>query len=69
MHAAHSEPPEGVVAGENVPRGSEPDEYQRELIERTMHALKARGPPFTSMSASELEEKALEYLRLNGVDL
>lgn len=64
-----SEPPEGVIAGENVPKESEPHEYDRALIEKMEGLLKSRGEPFISMSADELEQRAVEQLRKMEVDL
>jgi len=59
---AMSEPPEGVVRGESVPAGSEPDEYDRERIERVKNGLKTRGGQYLEMSDSELEDKAITII-------
>lgn len=58
-----SEPPEGVIAGESVPQESEPEEYERVAVEQMMGLLKTRGEPYTTMSETELEQKAVEQLR------
>lgn len=63
---AMSRPPEGAFKGESVPVGSEPDEYDREEIEKISHVLKSRGEPYISMSESELREKALELWNDKG---
>lgn len=62
-HAALSEPPEGVLAGENVPRENEEDDQRRQEIEAIKGTLKARSPIFREMSESKLEERALEVYR------
>lgn len=61
-----SSPPEGVLAGENVPAESEPDQYDQQKIEEVMALLKIRGEPYISMSDYELRERALEYLHKYG---
>lgn len=37
QHGTMEEPPEGALAGESVPRDSEPDEYERLKRERIEH--------------------------------
>lgn len=64
-----AEPPEGVIAGESVPKGSEPDNYDEAKIKETMGALKSQGPPFIHMNETELREKAIAFLRKYGADL
>lgn len=56
-------PPEGVIAGESVPAGSEPDNYDRAAVERLAHSLKAR-PGYRRRSDAELYEIARD--KLNG---
>jgi hypothetical protein len=57
-----SEPPEGVLAGESVPPGSEPDEFDREKLEKVKNELKARLGNPRSMSEEDFEEKAKEII-------
>jgi hypothetical protein len=64
-----SKPPEGVIAGESVPVGSEPDEYDEMLIQKVEAMLKGRGEAYAGMGDSELREKAIETLRKNGVSM
>lgn len=60
---AMSAPPEGALAGETVPPGSEPDAFEESVIQRVMAEMKARGEPYTEMSEHELRERALELLQ------
>jgi len=68
-HAPLAEPPEGVLEGEDVPAESAPDSYDEQLIEQAAHAIKTRGEPFTSMSDSELRERAINLLQRCGGDI
>jgi len=61
-HKGLSEPPEGVIRGENVPPGSEPDEYDRERLERVENTLKGQSAKFVEMPESELEEYAKQFI-------
>jgi hypothetical protein len=61
-----SEPPEGVLVGEDVPRENEQHEIDEVLIEAVMATLKVRGKPYTDMNDAELEEKAVEAIRESG---
>lgn len=56
-----AEPPEGVIAGENVSRGSEPDEYDRNIINKTIALLKEKEA-YKGKSHDELHEIAREKL-------
>lgn len=58
----HSKPPEGAIVGESVPKGSEPEQYERERIERVKNTLKAKSPAFQQLSESELEERAKQFI-------
>lgn len=64
-----TKPPEGVVAGENVHRDSEPENYEDMLVGDVMGVLKARGEPYISMDRSELRERAVETIDKHGVEL
>jgi len=64
-----SKPPEGVICGESVPKGSEPDNYDEQKIKEVMHSLKARGEVFRKMSEDELRERAIEFCHRHGVDI
>lgn len=67
--AGLGKPPEGVVAGENVPPGSEPDAFDEQAITEAVGVLNGRGEPYSSMSESETREKAIELLREHGGDI
>lgn len=58
---AIAEPPEGALAGENVPRDSEEDEIEENVLDSIEAKLKLRGEPFKTMSEDELREHALEF--------
>lgn len=66
-HTATTGPPEGVTAGESVPRENEVDEQTASLIDLVKTRLKHHGEPFRSMPESELEERALDILHRAGV--
>lgn len=57
-----SDPPEGVLAGEDVPVENQAEEFTEAEIQRVEAALKKRGEPYLSMSDSELREKARERI-------
>lgn len=57
-----AEPPEGVVAGENVPVENQEVQFEEKKIQEAMGKLKSIGVPFSEMSESELREKAIERL-------
>lgn len=61
-HTGQTPPPDGVLAGEDVPQGSEPDNYDEGLIKRVMGALAARGV-YSDMGQKELREAAVEFIR------
>jgi len=60
------EPPEGVLAGEDVPMENEQEQVEESKIQKIMNKLKQRGEPFTSMSEGELREKALAVWHKGG---
>ena len=62
-----SEPPEGVVAGENVPRENELTDKEESMIEELANQMVAKGEPYVSMSQDERESKAQEVLQSKGV--
>lgn len=68
-NAGLAEPPEGVISGENVPQGSEPDNYDEALLQKVEGLLKSRGSPYTEMGESELREKAIKTVRMHGVKI
>jgi len=55
-----SVPPEGVLAGEPVPRENE--EWIETEIDRMIGVLKQQGKPFASMSEAELRDRAVDRL-------
>lgn len=59
-------PPEGVIAGESVPRENEQVALEESRIEAVKNHLKGRGPPFTGMSDSELREYAVALIQRYG---
>lgn len=65
-NAALSEPPEGAIVGESVPRENERGDRERQAIEAMMGALKTR-PEFHDWSESELREEAVDRLQKTGV--
>lgn len=67
--AALTSPPEGVLAGESVPRENEYDERQEWLISEAMSVLKQRGDPYVGINEAELRERAIDHLRRAGEDL
>lgn len=56
------EPPEGVIAGEDVPLENQEEQFEENEIEEAMAVLKSIGEPFSTMSESELREKAKKRL-------
>lgn len=68
MTTVLTEPPEAVLCGESVPLENQQDDLDELHIKRTMNLLKTRGEPFTSMSETELRERAVELLRKYGGD-
>lgn len=64
--AVLSEPPEGAIVGESVPRESERDERERQAIEAMVGALKVK-PHFRDLSESELRQEAITRLQNHGV--
>lgn len=61
-HVGLSEPPEGALVGESVPRENEEDEVSQAAIEKLAGRLKAH-PRFTGRSDAELEAEARRILR------
>lgn len=61
-----NEPPEGVIAGENVPRENEVDKEKETKIDNLMVLLKHRGEPYTNMKDSEVRERAVKKLKKAG---
>ena len=59
------EPPEGVLAGENVPVENDQHEIEEGLVDELVPVLKER-PGYASKSDSELREIALEILEEHG---
>lgn len=55
-------PPDGVLAGESVPRENEEEQIEDGKIEEVMGLLKARGEPWTNMSDSELRERSRKLI-------
>lgn len=64
-----SPPPEGVLAGEDVPRENETDDLTDSMIETAENELQGRGEPYRSMSSSELRERAISLLRKTGMEV
>lgn len=64
-NAILSQPPEGVLAGEDVPRGSEPDAYEETKLQRVVGTLKTR-PEYRKHTDGELREIAKELLDTGG---
>lgn len=64
MQRILAEPPEGVLAGENVGRESEPEEYERNAVDRLVAALKTREA-YHGRPDDDLREIAIERLEDN----
>lgn len=60
-------PPEGVVAGESVPRENELTDKEESMIEELANQMVGRGEVYAKMSQKEREKKAQEVLQSNGV--
>ena len=60
-----TEPPEGVLAGEDVPVGSEPDEVEQTKIDRMAGILKHREP-YSQMTDEKRREIAINKLQKAG---
>lgn len=61
-----SEPPEGVVAGENVPVENQQAQMDESEIQEFVGMLKARGEPYTEMKDKELRKKAKRVINNHG---
>jgi|APHM01.1.fsa_nt_gi hypothetical protein len=61
-HGALTQPPDGVLAGETVPRENGQG-IEQQKIEAVIAALKTKGEPYTTMRRYELEEKARKVVR------
>jgi len=61
-----AEPPEGVLAGENVPVENESDDLNENEIQEIIGMLKIRGEPYTEMKRYELREKAIDIINDTG---
>lgn len=57
-----SEPPEGALAGETVPRENDEEEVDRALLDEAVGILKTR-PEYHGRSDDELREIARDKLR------
>jgi len=57
--AALSEPPEGVVTGDSVPRENEDDDWDTTAIDRIVATLKTREE-YREMKDERVREKARE---------
>jgi len=62
-----SSPPEGVLAGESVPRENELTDKEESMIEKLANQMIEKGEPYTKMSESERKQKAKEVLQSKGV--
>ena len=62
-----AKPPEGVIAGENVPRENELTDKEESLIEEVANQMLENGEPYISMSQEGRKQKAQDILQANGV--
>lgn len=62
-----AKPPEGVIAGENVPRENELTDKEEQMIEKLANQMMENGEPYTLMSQEEREQKAQDVLQAKGV--
>jgi len=65
--AGLAKPPEGVIAGESVPRENGLSDKEKEIVWRFVGKMKSKGKPFVDMKDSELRKKAEEKLVERGV--
>lgn len=65
-HAGLAEPPEGVVAGEDVPRENELTEREEALVDATFGRVKNHHR-FLEWSDSDVREWVVNKLREDGV--
>lgn len=63
-HGALSEPPEGVLSGESVPRENDEDDVKEAKIQRVVSLLKVNG--YTYMSQKQLRRKSIDILNKAG---
>lgn len=57
-----AEPPEGVIAGEDVPVENQRTEFEEQMIDDCVGMMKSKGEPYISMTRHQLEKKAVEVL-------
>jgi hypothetical protein len=60
---ALTRPPEGVTAGESIPRENELDDRHEQLVDQLVSQMKASGEPYTSMKESTLRDMAWERVK------
>ena len=61
-----SEPPEGVISGESVPRENELDDKEEQAIQEVIGELKAQGKPWSIMTDDEIRGRVKDHLVDNG---
>jgi len=62
---AFREPPEGVLAGENVPVENDREHLEQSKVEQVANELKAH-PAYSDRSDADRREAARDYLERNG---
>ena len=60
-------PPDGVIAGENIPRENEVTQQEETMIEKLANQMVERGEPYISMSQDERKQKAQDILQSKEV--
>lgn len=58
-----SEPPEGAITGDSVPRENEEYDVREQKVRKLARRLKAEGKPFSEMKESERMEYARRFYR------
>jgi len=62
-----AKPPEGVIAGENIPRENELTDREEQMIEELANQMMEKGEPYITMSQEERKQKAQDILQSKGV--
>jgi len=61
-----AEPPEGALAGEDVPVENDSEGFNESEIQEIIGMLKTRGKPYIEMKQYELRERAIEIINETG---
>lgn len=61
-----TEPPEGALSGESVPRENGLDDREEQAIQEVVAKLKSKGEPWIKMSDSEIRKRVKDHLVDSG---